>query len=116
MLSRTSGVAKPVVARLADDLLKGKVFLAASKFTREAYMNSYMAKYHSYVSLANRYLRSIGEQLRAAAGEGTSNIPTFGSFDDRQGFDGAWPSDAYLRALWHTWFYDTPVIKVYHFW
>lgn len=79
-------------------------------------MTSYMAKYHSHVSLVNRYRKSIGNQLRAAAGGRTSKIPTFGSFDDKQGFNVAWPSDAYLRPLWHTWFYDTPVIKVYHVW
>ncbi|CAM9861512.1 unnamed protein product, partial [Ectocarpus fasciculatus] len=74
-------------------------------------MNSYMAKYHSYVSLVNRCRGSIGEVLRAAAQEGRSDIATFGGFGDREGFNGAWPSDAYLRAVWHTWFYETPVIQ-----
>ncbi|CAN0432681.1 unnamed protein product, partial [Ectocarpus sp. 12 AP-2014] len=41
VLSRKSGVAKSLVARLADDLLNGKGFSATSNFTREAYMNSY---------------------------------------------------------------------------
>ncbi|CAM9365309.1 unnamed protein product, partial [Hapterophycus canaliculatus] len=70
-----------------------------------------MTKYHSYVSLVNRCRRSISGQLRVVAGEGSSDIPTFGGFHDRQGFNGAWPSDAYLRSVWHKWFYDTPVIK-----
>lgn len=112
VLSRKSGVAKSVVARLADDLLNGKGFSATSNFTREAYMNSYMTKHHSYVSLVNRCRASISEQLRAAAGEEAADIPTFGGFDDREGFNGAWPSGAYLRDVWHTWFYKTPVIQV----
>ncbi|CAN0058233.1 unnamed protein product, partial [Ectocarpus fasciculatus] len=112
VLSRKSGVAKSVVARLADDLLNGKGFSATSKFMREAYMNSYMTKYQSYVSLVNHCRGSISEQLRAGGAEGGTRIPTFGDFSDRQGFNGAWPSDTYLRAVWHTWFYETPVIKV----
>ncbi|CAM9744377.1 unnamed protein product, partial [Hapterophycus canaliculatus] len=113
VLSRKSGVVKTLVARLADDLINGKGFSATSKFTREAYMNSYMTKYHSYVSLVNRCRSSIGAQLRDAAGEGASAIPAFGGFADRQGFNGAWPSDAYLRDVWHKWLHDTPVIQDY---
>ncbi|CAM9724078.1 unnamed protein product [Pylaiella littoralis] len=36
----------------------------------------------------------------------------FGDFDDREGFNGACPSDPYLRDVWHTWFYRTPVIQM----
>ncbi|CBJ33586.1 conserved unknown protein [Ectocarpus siliculosus] len=78
---------------------------------REAYMNSYMMQYHSYVSLVNRCRRSIGGHVRAAAEEGAPDIPTFGGFGDKEGFNGAWPSDQYLRAVWHKWFYDTVVIE-----
>ncbi|CAM9377727.1 unnamed protein product [Ectocarpus sp. 6 AP-2014] len=78
---------------------------------REAYMNSYMMQYHSYVSLVNRCRRSIGGHLRAAAEEGAPDIPTFGGFGDKEGFNGAWPSDQYLRAVWHKWFYDTVVME-----
>lgn len=111
VLSRKSGVAKTVVARLADDLLNGKGFSATSKFISEAYMNTYMAQHQSYVSLVNRCRRSVSEQLRVAAGE-VAGIPPFGGFCDREGFNGATPSDAYLRAVWYTWFYDTPVVQV----
>ncbi|CAM9179510.1 unnamed protein product [Ectocarpus sp. 8 AP-2014] len=65
-------------------------------------MNSYMTKFDSYVSLVNRCRKSISEQLRTAGGQGAGVIPTFGGFDDREGFSGAWPSDAYLRAVWRT--------------
>lgn len=115
MLTRKSGVAKTLVARLADDLINGKGFSATSNFFREAYMNSYMTQYSSYVSLVNHYRSSIGAQLRIAAGEGAPEIPAFGGFHDRQGFNGAWPSDAYLRAVWHKWFYEAPVIQVRSF-
>ncbi|CAN0349168.1 unnamed protein product [Ectocarpus sp. 12 AP-2014] len=115
VLTHKSGVAKTVVARLGDDLLNGKGFSATSKFMREAYMNSYMMQYHSYVSLVNRCRRSIGGHFRAAAEEGAPDIPTFGGFGDKEGFNGAWPSDQYLRAVWHKWFSDTVVIEVCRF-
>lgn len=112
VLSRKSGVAKTVVARLADDLLNGKGFSATSKFIREAYTNTYMTKYDSYVSLVNRCRKSF--ESRYGDGDG-AKIATFGDFADGEGFNGAWPSDAYLRAVWHTWFYLTIVLQVCRF-
>lgn len=89
MLSRKSGVAKTLVARLADDLLNGKGFSATSNFTREAYTNTYMTKYHSYVSLVNRCRKHIEASVFGDATGGEALIATFGDFADGEGFNGA---------------------------
>lgn len=110
VLTKKSGLAKSIVSRMADDLLHGKGFSATSKFLKQAYMNTYMKLLRGYVSLVNR--RNANVQGMMGGQEGEREMPVFGDFGDRHGFNGTYPSDNYLRSIWHKWFYEIPIMQV----
>lgn len=108
IVTHQNAISKTLVNRLADDLVAGKGFSATSNFIRQAYMTTYMKSHRSYVSLANRRRR----QRAVLFGSDDADVPRFGEFGDRLGFNSSCPSEHYLRDIWHKWFSEIPVVRV----
>ncbi|CAM9700371.1 unnamed protein product, partial [Ectocarpus fasciculatus] len=98
-----------VVDRLADDLLEGKGFGAASKSLAKTYHSRYFNQLRSYVSLANRRKSQCKGMFGGHSDLGM--VPKFSSIGDPSGFNSSPPSAHYLRDIWHKWFYETPVVQ-----
>lgn len=95
ILTRKSSMAKTKLTRLAEDLLNGEGFSPTSKFIHQAYSNTYMKLYRSYVSLVNLRLTNINDEF----GE-SSVVPLFRDIGDTKGFNSCWPSPHYLSDVW----------------
>jgi len=108
IVTRVNAISKSLVHRLGDDLVAGKGFSATAKFIRQAYMTTYIHRHRTYVALAN--LRR--QRREALLGVDNGDSPAFGEFEDRLGFNGSFPSEHYLRDIWHKWFSEIPVVRV----
>lgn len=109
IVTRVNTISKSLVHRIGDDLVAGKGFSATANFIRQAYMTTYMNQHRKYVALAN-----LRRRRREALFPGVDNgdFPAFGEFEDRLGFNGSFPSEHYLRDIWHKWFSEIPVVRV----
>ncbi|CAN0457299.1 unnamed protein product, partial [Scytosiphon promiscuus] len=105
IVTRVNTISKSLVHRLGDDLVAGKGFSATANFIRQAYMTTYINQHRKYVALAN-----LRQRRREALFPGVDNgdFPAFGEFEDRLGFNGSFPSEHYLRDIWHKWFSEIP--------
>lgn len=110
VLTKKAVIHKSIVDRLADDLLEGKGFAAASKSLAKAYKARYFSQFRSYVSLAKRRLT----QYKGLWGQHSDlgEIPKFSEIEDPSGFNSSPPSAHYLGDIWQKWFYEPLLVQV----
>ncbi len=103
LLTRKSAIHLDVIADVADNLMHGKGFKASSEALRQTHLRKFHAKQLKYY---NMLLWRRLEQLDSGA------MDEFGSFGDKDGYNGFSPSAYYLSTVWSDSMQKKPVAKL----
>lgn len=103
VLTRKSAIHEDVVAEITDNLLHGKGFAASRAALEQAHLKEFHAKELKYYSML--VWRKQNVLLHTEAKD-------FGSFGDRDGYNGFIPSEHYLSSVWCDVMQKRPVAKL----